>query len=78
MGAAGRILITERLYLEAHLCEARCGCTAGKSRADYYNIDFPLVGGVYKVLVFLIVGPLVLQVAFGDFGIQCCHIDFLV
>ena len=68
--AAGGILDAEVIYVETHLAEGG-GCGgACETRTYHDDVEVALVGGVDEFLVGFIVGPLLSDGTFGDFGVN--------
>ncbi len=64
--AAGAVLDAEVIYVETHFAQRRCCRSTGKAGADDDNVEVALVGGVYKVLMGLVVGPFLSDRTFGN------------
>ncbi len=68
--AAGRVVVGKGLYVVAQLGQRGGGRSAGQAGAYHNDVVLPLVGGVHKLHVELVLLPLLGERAFGNFGIQ--------
>jgi hypothetical protein len=67
--AAGAVLDAEVHHVEPEFAKGRSGRGPGKAGTHHDDVEVTLVGGVYELLMSLIVGPLFSYGTFGDFGI---------
>ena len=67
------ILVTEGLYVVAHLGERRRGRTTGKARTHHDHIDAALVGRRHDTDMPLVEGPLLVDGAGRDLAVELAH-----
>ncbi len=76
--APRRVLVAKAFHLVAHLAERGRGARAGQAGADDDDLVFPLVRGVDQLRVELVLLPLLLERAGGDFGIErAAHLEMV-